>query len=172
MKYVPEKMSVLYLLLQSCAGVPGVSATFTRELLLSLRKSPAIWASFKATWKKTRVWIFDVFNSKVHKRSHWNFREFRGAVATALQTAEVPGGGRELPSGELAPSSGTSAVCLGSQPGDPHPRERSVDNAAPVERDHTSHPRPAARRGGRRARPTPPPPPPRILLLLTRPPVP
>lgn len=54
-KYVPEKMSVLYLLLQSCADVPGVSATFTRELLLSLRKSLAIWASFKATWKKTRV---------------------------------------------------------------------------------------------------------------------
>lgn len=48
-------MSVLYLLLQSCADVPGVSATFTRELLLSLRKSLAIWASFKATWKKTRV---------------------------------------------------------------------------------------------------------------------
>ncbi|KAL2296947.1 hypothetical protein Nmel_014998 [Mimus melanotis] len=47
-------MTVLYLLLQSCAGVPGVSATFTRELLLSLRKSLAIWASFKATWKKTR----------------------------------------------------------------------------------------------------------------------
>lgn len=30
------------------------------------------------------------------------------------------------------------------------------DNAAPVERDHTSHPRLAALRGGRRARPTPP----------------
>lgn len=42
-------MSVRYLLLQSCAGVPRVSTTFSRELLLSLQKSLAIWASFKAT---------------------------------------------------------------------------------------------------------------------------
>lgn len=54
-------------------------------------KKPGHLGQFQSYLEEDKSLNFDVFNSKVHKRSHWNYGEFRGAAATASQTAEVHG---------------------------------------------------------------------------------